>query len=433
MMNQVQGVVSLRSFWATSILLIASFAISAFAQSAGSITGTVKDANGSAVAGATVSLVNSAGSVAHTVTTNEDGIFVSPQLPPGAYVIKVEKSGFKKVEKTNVILTTGDKLNAGDFTLSVGEVTEAVQIQADAGQLQIKTESGERSDIITNRQIRDIAINGRNILDLTRVTPGVINVNQQAQSTVNGAGGTFTINGLRNNMHEITIDGATNFNLGNNTGLLVTVSPDAVAEFKVLTSNYQAEYGRAGGGFIQVTTRSGTNEFHGGARYFRRHDSLNANSYFNNANRRPRNIYRYNFYGYDLGGPVYLPKFGEGGDPLWSGRDRLFFFYSQEIYRRTIPSASNNVRTPTQAERNGDFSNSRDINGSLIVVRDANNCLGNGAGTPFPGNVIPSRCWQANGPSILNLYPLPNTSTPNNAFNYTSQFSSSLPRGEQVA
>src|SRR5262245_21402920 len=110
-MKQEQHGASSRSFWVTSILLIAGFAVSAFAQSAGSIMGTVKDANGSAIAGATVSLVNSASSVAHTVTTNEDGIFVSPQLPPGAYVIKVEKSGFKKVEKTNVILTTGDKLN----------------------------------------------------------------------------------------------------------------------------------------------------------------------------------------------------------------------------------------------------------------------------------------------------------------------------------
>lgn len=422
-----------RSRFPILFLILVVSIIDLCAQSAGSITGAVKDETGAAVAGATVRLVNTAASFAQSTTSNEDGVFLSPQLPPGVYSITVEKSGFKKIEKTNVILTTGDKLNAGDFTLSVGQVTEAVQIEADAGQLQIKTESGERSDIITNRQIRDIAINGRNILDLTRVTPGVINVNQQAQSTVNGAGGTFTINGLRNNMHEITIDGATNFNLGNNTGLLVTVSPDAVAEFKVLTSNYQAEYGRAGGGFIQVTTRSGTNEFHGGARYFRRHDSLNANSYFNNANRRPRNIYRYNFYGYDLGGPVFLPRFGEGGPSLLSGRDRLFFFYSQEVYRQTIPSASSNVRTPTQAERNGDFSNSRDISGALIPVRDANNCLGNGAGAPFPGNLIPRQCWNSAGQAILNLYPLPNTSTPNNAFNYTSQFSSSLPRGEQVA
>jgi hypothetical protein len=414
------------------VILMAA-GVSVAAQSAGSITGVVKDETGAAVAGATVRLVNPSASISQSTTSNEDGLFLSPQLPPGAYSITVEKTGFKKFEKTNVILTTGDKLNAGDFTLSVGQVTEAVQIEADSGQLQIKTESGERSDIITNRQIRDIAINGRNILDLTRVTPGVINVNQQAQSTVNGAGGTFTINGLRSNMHEITIDGATNFNLGNNTGLLVTVSPDAVSEFKVLTSNYQAEYGRAGGGFVQVTTRSGTNEFHGGARYFRRHDSLNANSYFNNANRRPRNLYRYNFYGYDLGGPVYLPRFGEGGEPLISGRDRLFFFYSQEVYRQLIPSASNNVRTPTQAERNGDFSNSKDTNGNLIAVRDANNCLGAGVGAPFPGNVIPRQCWNSNGQAILNLYPAPNTSTANNSFNYTSQVSSSLPRGEQVA
>jgi Carboxypeptidase regulatory-like domain/TonB-dependent Receptor Plug Domain len=414
--------------------LILSFTSVAFGQSgAGSITGTVKDSNGAAVAGAIVTIVNPAKSIAQTATANEDGIFVFPQLPPGDYTISVEKVGFKKVEKSNVVLSTADKLNAGDFVLAVGEVAETIQVQADTGQLQLKSESGERSDLITNRQIRDIAINGRNILDLTRVTPGIINVNQQAQSTVNNAGGTFTVNGLRSNMHEITLDGATNFNLGNNTGLLVTISPDAVAEFKVLTSNYQAEYGRAAGGFVQVVTRSGTNEFHGGGRYFRRHDSLNANSFFNNARELPRSIYRYNFYGYDIGGPVYLPKsvFGPLGG-FNKDRNRLFFFYSQEVYRQKIPSASNNVRVPTAAERGGDFSNSRDTNGNLIIVRDANNCLGNGIGASFPGNIIPQRCWYSNGQTILNLYPQPNTTVSNNAFNYTSQISSSLPRGEQV-
>jgi len=420
-------------FWAITAVII-SLAISALGQSsAGSISGTVKDSSGAAVPGATVTIVNPANSVTQKETTNGDGVFISPQLPPGTYVITVEKSGFKKVEKTNVILSTADKLNVGDIALEVGEVTEAVQIQADTGQLQIKSESGERSDLITNRQIRDIAINGRNILDLTRVTPGIINTNQQAQSTVNNAGGTFTVNGLRSNMHEITLDGATNFNLGNNTGLLVTISPDAVSEFKVLTSNYQAEYGRSAGGFIQVTTKSGTKEFHGGGRYFRRHDSLNANSFFNNARGLPRSIYRYNFYGYDVGGPVYLPKpvFGPLGG-FNEGRNKLFFFFSQEVYRQKIPSASNNVRVPTAAERQGDFSNSRDTGGNLIVVRDANNCLGSGVGAPFPGNIIPQRCWYGNGQAILNIYPLPNASVANNAYNYTSQISSSLPRGEQV-
>ena len=395
----------------------------ALGQSAGSISGTVKDVQGAAVPGATVTLVNPANNVAQTATTNEDGVFIYPQVQPSTYTISVEKAGFKKVEKSNVVLSTGDRLNAGDFVLEIGEVAETVQVTADAAQLQIRTESGERSDLITNRQIKDLALNGRNILDLTRTLPGIINVNQNATSTVTNAAGTFSINGTRSNMHEVTVDGATNINTGNNSGLLVTVNPDAVAEAKVLTSNYQAEYGRAGGGFVQLTTRSGTNEFHGTGRYFRRHDSLNANNFFNNAQGRPRNLYRFNNGGYDIGGPVYLPRFGEGGPAVWSGKNRLFFFFSQEYYRQLVPEGARNIRVPTAAERSGNFS-------GTATVRDVNNCLGNGFGAPFPGNVIPQQCWFGNG-QILNIYPQANV-TGNSQFNYTSQRSSSYPRREDI-
>src|SRR5262245_62729285 len=178
-------------FWAASAIIFILAGV-AFGQSDGSITGQVKDSAGAAVAGAAVRIVNPANGVSRTATTDADGIFVAPQLPPGAYTISVEKQGFKRVEKGNVILSAVDKLNAGDFTLEVGQVTEAVQIQADAGLLHIKTESGERSDLVTNRQVRNLALNGRNILDLTKTIPGVINTSQGAQSTVTNAAGTFT-------------------------------------------------------------------------------------------------------------------------------------------------------------------------------------------------------------------------------------------------
>lgn len=400
--------------------------VGAFGQTgAGSISGTVKDINGAVLPDVTVTLVNPANNVTQTATTNEDGVFVYPQVQPGTYTITVEKEGFKRVEKSDVVLSTGDRLNAGDFVLEVGGVGETVTVVADAGQLQIKTESGERSDLITNRQIKDLAINGRNILDLTRTVPGVINVSQNATSTVTNAAGTMNINGARSNMNEVQVDGATNINTGNNSGLLVTVNPDAVAEAKVLTSNYQAEYGRVGGGFIQLTTKSGTNEFHGTVRYFRRHDSLNANNFFNNLRNTPRNLYRFNNGGYDIGGPVYLPRFGEGGPRWWSGKDRLFFFFSQEFYRQLVPEGARNVRVPTAAERAGNFS-------ALLptVIRDVNNCLGAGAGAPFPGNIVPSQCWFGGG-EILNIYPAPNVAG-NTQFNFTSQRSSSYPRREDI-
>lgn len=413
--------------WGFAAILALAISAQIFSQSSsGLISGTVKDSSGAVLPGASIVLTNTADNTSQTSTTNDDGNFTYAQVKPGTYTITVEKQGFKKYVKQNIILSTGDRLNAGDFTLEIGEISNTVTVTADAAQLQIKTESGERSDLITNRQIKDLALNGRNVLDLTKTVPGIINTNQNATSTVTGAAGTFNINGARSNMNEVQVDGATNINTGNNSGLLVTVNPDAVAETKVLTSNFQAEYGRSGGGYVLLTTKSGTNEFHGTARYFRRHDSLNANSFFNNANNRSRNLYRFNSGGFDIGGPIYLPRFGEGGPALWSGKNKLFFFYSQEHYRQLVPETARNIRVPTVAERGGDFSSIL----PTTVIRDVNNCLGNGAGTPFPGNIIPSQCFYGGG-QILKFYPLPNVSG-NSQFNYTSQRSSTYPRREDI-
>jgi len=407
---------------AIAILLAAGAATRAFAQSAGSITGTVKDSNGSTVAGAAVTVNSPANGVTQTAMTNEIGVFVFAQLPPGAYSIKAEKSGFKTIEKSNVILSTGDRLSAGEFVLEVGSVSETVQVTADAGQLQIKTESGERSDLVSGQQLRNIGINGRNIIDLAKIVPGVISggaASGSGASTVTNITGSFTINGTRNTQHEYTVDGVTNYNLGNNTGALVSVNPDALEEVKILTSNYQAEYGRSGGGFIALTTRSGTNEFHGSGRYFRRHDSLNANNFFNNARAVARPLYRFNFYGWDFGGPV--PGLGARENR------KLFFFINQEYYDQLVPQLNSvNIRVPTEAERQGNFSQSVDGAGRPIVIRDPQ------TNAPFPNNVIPANRLYSPGAAILKLFPTPNTTAGGNVYNYTSQVPSSYPRRENI-
>lgn len=423
--------------------IIVAPARGSFGQSAGSITGMVKDGSGAAIVGAAVSITDPAKSVSHAAATNEDGVFVSPLLPPGTYVIRVEKSGFKKVEKVNIVLSTGDKLNAGDFILDVGEVTEAVQIQADAGQLLVKTESGERSDLISGEQLRNIGLNGRNVIDLAKMVPGVISsgpASGTGASTVTNITGSFVINGTRNTQHEYTVDGVTNYNLGNNTGALVSVNPDALEEVKVLTSNYQAEYGRSGGGFIALTTRSGTNDYHATGRYFRRHDSLNANTFFNNARGGggafSRPLYRFNFYGWDLGGPVVAPRFGEGGPALWSGKEKLFFFVNQEYYDQLVPQLSSvNIRVPTAAERLGDFSRSVDGSGNKIYIKDPSlvgACNATSQVACFPNNVIPAGRFYGPGQAILRLFPEPNTLAGGDVYNYSSQVPSSYPRRETI-
>jgi hypothetical protein len=246
-----------------------------------------------------------------------------------------------------------------------------------------------------------------------------------AASTVTNITGSFQVNGTRSLEHEYTLDGITNLNLGNNTGALVSINPDALEEVKILTSNYQAEYGRSGGGLIALTTRGGTNEYHGGGSYFRRHDSMNADSYFNDlrggsANGLPRPLYRYNFYGWNFGGPVYIPH-------LVHGKNKLFFFMSQEYYSQLVPQASsNNIRVPTLLERTGDFSQSVDGSGKAITIIDPT------TGVAFPLDAIPSNRIYAPGQAVLNFLPPPNTTAGGNVYNYTSQIPSAYPRSETI-
>lgn len=412
---------------ARAALLAAAFLGFVFAQSSGSISGTIKDSQGGVIPNAAIMVTDRALGVNQTTQTTSEGNFVFPQLPPGNYTITVEVSGFKKLEKNEIVLPVSSKVNVGDIVLQIGSTGETVSVTAEAGQLQMQTESGERSNIVTNRQLRDIGLNGRNIVDLMRTIPGVIagGVTANAASTVTNITGGFNINGTRSAQHEYTMDGVTNLNLGNNTGALVSINPDAVDEVKVVTSNYQAEYGRAGGGVIALTTRSGTNELHGGGRYFRRHDSLKADPYFNNlrggsGNGFPRPLYRYNYYGWDLGGPVVIPK-------LFDGRNKVFFFISQEYYRQLVPQAASvNILVPTAAERAGDFSKSIDGSGKPITIVDPT------TGAPFPGNTIPTARLYAPGRAILNFLPASNTTAGGNVYNYTSQVPSSYPRSENI-
>src|SRR5581483_11140725 len=339
-----------------------------------------KDPSGAVVPNATVTVRNGEIGVTRVATSSESGDFVLPNLPPATYSISVEAQGFKKMETRSVVLSAADKLNAGDFVLQVGSTTETVSVTADAGQLQLQANSGERSDLVTNKQLNEIAINGRNVLDYMKLVPGVIS---SFDGHASGTGGldAMNINGTRANEHEFTIDGASNVDTGNNGGTHVTINPDAIEEVKVLTSNYQAEYGKAAGGQIAITTKSGTNQWHGGGRFFHRNESLNANEWFNKANQlHPSNpavtppynapfLYRYNYIGYQIGGPIK--------------KDKLFVFWNQEFYRQLIPvGGTTQFYTPTALERQGDFSQSVDGNGQPIVIYDP------ATGNPFPNDKI---------------------------------------------
>jgi hypothetical protein len=416
------------------VLLTLLLTVISFAQSTtGTITGTVLDSTNALIADATVTITNQATAATRIVKTNEAGVFVATQLPPGRYDIAVEKTGFKKFVKTEVPLSATEQVNAGDFLLEVGQVSEAITVTADASLIQIQSESGERSGLVTGTQLRDLALNGRNYHDFLKTLPGIVtgNVNAGQVASSTGSLGSFSVNGTRTNQKELTVDGSSNIDTGNNVDTHASLNPDAIAEVRVLTSNFQAEYGRAGGAFIAVVSKSGTKDFHGVLRYFHRHEGMNANNFFRNAQGRradgteiqPRPLYRYNYFGYDIGGPVHLP-FG-ALKSFNKNKDKLFFYWNQEWYEQLAPEGARDIRVPTLLEREGNFSQTTDGNGNPVIVRNP------ATGQPYPGNIIPSSDWFASGQAILKMYPQPNV-TGNPRFNYTSTIPTQYPRREDI-
>lgn len=406
----------------------------------GSLSGTVSDSKGAAITGATVTVTSASRNETRTTQSGEDGRFVFPQLQPGSYALRVEARGFKAYDLEGLVLNANDKISAPDIELQVGAVTESVLVTSSGEQLQ--TESAERSTAITAEQVKNIPINGRSYLSLTRIAPGVVNTNDYKVAGHAGLAN-ISVNGARNNQNNLTLDGVGNVDTGNNGDQLATVSIDAVAEFKLLSSNYQAEYGRSSGAQISVVTKSGTSEFHGSGYLYHRHDTFNANSWTNNRERLPVQLFRFNNFGYTVGGPVYLPKWGEGGPSIWNGKNKLYFFVSQEFQRQLRPQANRNVTMPTALERLGDFSQSVDNNGNKIFIRDstktgtctsANTAANPGACFIDGGvlNKIPQNRLYAPGLAILNVFPLPNALGAGNGFNFRSQISDSYPRREDL-
>ena len=258
-------------------------------------------------------------------------------------------------------------LNLGEVVLSVGALNETVTVEAQVAAIQ--TANAERSGVLTTRQVEDLAENGRSLFDLTRVLPGIV--------YTGGLGG-IQANGNRGNQNNFTLDGVTNVDTGSNGGTLATTNIDMIAEMKVITNSQPAEFGRSSGAQIEVVTKSGTRDMHGTGYFFHRHEDLNANSWRNNVDGRPKDYYRYNTEGFNVGGPAFIPgKFNRN-------RDKLFFFVGLEWQGQLVPQGLHNVTVPTALERQGDFSQTHDGGGAPVMIFDPLNNK-----QPFPGNVIP--------------------------------------------
>ncbi len=327
--------------------LVASLFLPSVARSQqeGSINGTVSDPSGNVVVGARVTVTNEATHTGQEATTNTSGDYTVPGLLAGQYSVHVDASGFASFTAGGVVLRVAQKQRV-DARLAVGEAQTQVDVSSDSSSA-LETESAEVAGVITGKQITQLVLNGRNFTQLITLTPGVSNQTGQDEGVVGVAGNaSYSVNGGRTEYNNWEVDGGENLDNGSNVAINTYPNIDAIAETKVLTSNYGAQYGRNASGTIEVTTKSGTTGLHGDVFEFLRNDYFNARNYF--APSVPE--YKKHDFGFTIGGPVYIPHL------YGSGKKKTFFFYSEEWRRETVPGTAFNQQVPSNAERTGNFS-----------------------------------------------------------------------------
>jgi len=433
--------------WAVAVGLCLLVATPVAAQTtSASIFGQVNDSQGGVLPGVAVTLTSRTQGSTVTVTTDREGRFVFPIVRPDLYSLKVAMQGFKTLERTNVQVNANDKFSAGIMTLEVGAITEEVSVTGRVTELQ--AQSGERSFSLESQAIAGIASNGRQLFNYALLVPGIVSTDNNAGNERGDLGG-ISVNGQRETSNNMTIDGVANIDTGNNAGNMATTNTEAIGEFKVLTNSYQAEYGRAVGGQVQMVTKSGTQSFHGSGYWFGRRSDWNANTWTNLRAGAPAPVgngsvieppaSKRDDYGYTIGGPVYIPGVFN------TDKKKLFFFWSQEFETRTSPPSQHTARVPTALERAGDFSQSVDNSGNPYpYIRDyqlaqANptwGCSATDQRACFADGGVLGRIPQSRlyGPGLaaLNLFPSPNY-TSGGGVNFTSQVSdSNAPRQDLI-
>ena len=400
---------SIRSWVQASLLLLSiGLLVGVQAQSStnGNITGTVRDPQGATVPKAEVTITEDKTGATRTVTANEDGFYSAPSLPAGTYTISTAPAGFKKTVTTGVQLHVSENLTV-NLDLQVGQVTETVTVTSEAAPVELR--SGEVSSLISEKQVTELPLNGRNYAQLALMVPGVSPVTQA------GAGGAFAtrgtglnsgvdmaVNGNQSNSNLWTVDGVNNMDVGSNRTLLVFPSVDAIQEFRVERNSFSAEFGQAQGAVVNLITKGGSNDFHGTLFEFFRNDALNANNFFLNRSGQPKPELEYNNYGGNFSGPIV--------------KNRIFFFWSEE-WRRERRGQVLSSQVPSAAEKTGDFSGPLTgtgerphIPGSCVDVPDPTPTNPNNTKRVcqfFPGNKIPTNLLSPAGLAFVKLYPNP--------------------------
>jgi hypothetical protein len=371
------------------MFLLAQTMILVLAQTAtGVIQGTVRDDTGAVLVGASVKLTEQATNVSREQTTNQEGIFEFRALPRGDYLLETEHAGFKKQIINNIPLQVAQTQTL-QVVLQVGAVAESIEVQASAGMLQ--TSEASLSQIIDEKRVLELPINGRNLMQLIPLSAGVITAGR-ASATQRQAnyGMSFSVGGQRDNTSVVLLDGMEISGQEINNYPLDIPSLDSVAEFRVQTSNYSAEFGGNSGAIVNVASRRGSNETHVTLFEFLRNNDLDARNFFSTSVAPLKR----NQFGGMASGPVFIPK-------LYNGKNRTFWMFAYEATRRR-QAVSSTALVPSLKERAGDFS---DVAGQAIIVDPFTK-------VPFPNNIIPASRINPIGASLAKLYPAPNSSDP---------------------
>src|SRR5262245_48606584 len=393
------------------LLIVSLTAHGSAQQFTATLRGTVLDTSGAVIPKAEVSIANTATNETRVVLTDANGAYVVPQLKPGTYRITVKKEAFRTATIEDIKLDV-QQIRSADVTLDVGSTTASVTVVG--GGATIETTSSTISQTIENKRIVDLPLNGRNPFSLAVLAPGVV-------PSSNNAGSSPFISGGRNATSEVTLDGMSNLNAENNVSILdlnYTPSIDAVQEFSVQTNAVSAEFGRLGGGVINLVTKSGTNNYRGTGFGFVRNSSLDSTNYFASKAGVGNASFTRSQVGGNLGGPVKLPGY--------NGKDRTFFFVNYEGLRQESAAVST-FTVPLPEWRTGDFFTLRNASGQPIVIYDPSTTRPDPANPgqyirdPFPGNRIPADRLSAVGLALAQYWPLPNT-TPANVFTQSNNY-----------
>jgi Carboxypeptidase regulatory-like domain/TonB-dependent Receptor Plug Domain len=403
--------------WLVFVALLAAFSSGAklYAQT-GSITGTVVDPSGAAIPGAQVQVINQAtGDLTREATTDGAGVFRALNVPAATYRIKVSASGMEALDRNGVVLDQDQSLGLGQLALTLGQATQTVTVSTQTPL--IDTATSNNAAVIDQRQVTEQPLNGRDFESLMTTLPGVVTNNNSQFRLVFNQTDDFYVNGMRGTANNFFLDGIINTDVGANDGEYTNLSIDAVGEFKTLTGNFNAEYGRSPGVMILVNTKSGGQHFHGTAYEFNRNTDYNANDWFSNHQGSPRAILKFNQFGGNIGGFIPIPKVSPRSDK------KAFFFFNYEGTRANRPNGATyytmpqpsmlGIGTPNgQADLSPVYrtGNMCDFNGTSTCtpIHDTSgNLVQNGqvfmpgtivynsvgevqTGTPFAGNIIPA-------------------------------------------